>query len=89
MRENPNIDALKNCRNCGKLILLSDSVRGQNGTRVPLEKHDDGIIIRHTCQQDEETIISQAIEYIAATNRRLKTAQLRLIREPEAREDHE
>jgi len=73
----PNIDYTKNCRDCGALVLFSSEVVTSTGMKIPIEK--DGR--RHTCEPNEEFIISRCIEQVAAANRRLQTCQLRIVRE--------
>lgn len=70
-------DFSKACRDCGVTVYFSDSVRANNGSRIPLEK--DGR--RHTCTVAEEGIILQAGLYIERVNRRLSTWRLKLIKE--------
>lgn len=77
MQRPPNLDFFKACRDCGAIVYFSNSVRAENGSRVPLEK--DGR--RHTCRVSDEALISQAYEYIASLNRRLSACHLKLVRE--------
>lgn len=69
----------RNCRNWGRRVRFSDSIRAENGSRVPLEK--DGS--RHVCtvSTSEEARIARAVQYIVCVNAELKHAKLSLIME--------
>jgi hypothetical protein len=81
------VDFTKNCRYCAKIVGFNDDyVTRGTGVRIPFDI-DTGY--RHTCEPDEEWQISSMIQKVADLNKELTSCQLRLVREPEARVDHE
>jgi hypothetical protein len=78
MRRLPNVDYTKECRDCGKLLCFSSEVRAESGSRVPLNTD----FTRHTCEPDEEFLISKVIALVRDTNFRLKTCYLAVERRP-------
>jgi hypothetical protein len=82
MKRLPKIDAVKTCRDCGERILVSWDVLGLNGTRIPLSTDPDtGDLIHHSCEPSEEQLVLSEIQCVSLLNARLKTCQLRLVRE--------
>jgi hypothetical protein len=78
MQALPSVSFTRACRDCGRTVCFSEEVITPSGMRIPL---DSQTLKPHRCRTDEEYLISQCIEYVAGVNRKLQTAQLRIVRE--------
>lgn len=78
MQKAPSVAFVRNCRDCGRTVCFSDEIKGVTGKRTPL---DPGSLTPHHCQDNDEYLVSQAVQYIAEVNKRLGSCQLKIMRE--------